>query len=282
MAGSYVDWVGSSGAMPVIIPFDLPKHTLDTILANIDGMLLPGGAADLKKKDDETETTNYQKSIDYITKWAMKRNDEGHYFPVMGTCLGYENFLITFAEDTSALECNMPDFSVAHTVQVLPAFDNSKFWTRVGIDLAKQVFSTESTYFTHLCGLRPEHFLQNSKLSSSFNLLATSKTREGIEFVSSIEHKKYPFIANQFHPEKNLYNGEDLYDFMDRNRPALGLSQKICSKFVQMIRENGKPRESKDLNRIVKRYLTSQKIPETILSSFYSRLYVYKRITKGD
>ena len=26
-----------------------------------------------------------------LFEWALRKNDEGHYFPVWGTCLGFEN-----------------------------------------------------------------------------------------------------------------------------------------------------------------------------------------------
>lgn len=282
IAGSYVDFLSTTGAMPVLIPFDIDKRLLLRLLENIDGFLLPGGGAELKDPNDLSETTNYQKTADFIIRWAIKRNDEGHYFPIMGTCLGFENFIITFSNNTKALECNMPDFSTAHVVQTLPEFDKSPFWSEVGTDLAKEVFSTPSTYFTHLCGIRTANFYKNNKLHEHFDLLATSSTDKGIEFVACIEHKKYPFTANQFHPEKGMYNKGDIYDFLDRNRLVIDLDQRIASKFIQRIKERGKPRVLGDIDRLVKSYFASRKLAETLMMSFYSRVYVFPRYTEGD
>lgn len=35
--------------------------------------------------------------------------------------------------------------------------------------------------------------------------MSVNKDWDGMEFISSIEHKRYPFYGIQFHPEKNLY-----------------------------------------------------------------------------
>lgn len=47
--------------------------------------------------------------------------------------------------------------------------------------------------------------LQSSGLSNSWKVLSVNHDWNGLEFVSTIEHVKYPFYAVQFHPEKNLY-----------------------------------------------------------------------------
>jgi hypothetical protein len=44
---SYIDYIGQTGAMPLIIPYDLPQETLDHLLANIQGVHFIGGGAPL-------------------------------------------------------------------------------------------------------------------------------------------------------------------------------------------------------------------------------------------
>lgn len=46
--------------------------------------MFPGGAGD------------YLEIGDYIYKYAIKENDAGRFYPIWGTCLGFEN-LATFA-----------------------------------------------------------------------------------------------------------------------------------------------------------------------------------------
>lgn len=42
-------------------------------------------------------------------------------------------------------------------------------------------------------------------LDKEWTVISLNKDWNGFEFISSIEHKKYPFYGIQFHPEKNLF-----------------------------------------------------------------------------
>ena len=282
VAGSYVDWVGSAGAVPVLIPFDLEIKELDELLENLDGFLFPGGGAELRRLDDSSKPTGYQKVAEYIVNWMIKKSNEGRYIPLYATCLGLESLIIQFAGSTLALECDLNDEVVAHSVQTLPAFDNSAYWKSVGLDLAKQAFKSESIYYTHSCGIRTTSFLKNSKLTENFELLATSNSKSGVEFVASIEHKRLPIFSNQWHPEKNMFERGKLYDFVDRSNTLLELTQSMIAKFIDTIKEKGKPKPYADINPKVKRYFSSNLVSETLPLSYYERIYTFQRFSKGD
>lgn len=55
VAGSYVDFVSQSGAMPVLVPYDITEEHLDYFIDTVDMFLLPGGAADLQYKINPTD-----------------------------------------------------------------------------------------------------------------------------------------------------------------------------------------------------------------------------------
>lgn len=275
VAGSYADWVGTSGAMPVLIPFDLEQGQLDHILENIDGIVFPGGGEPLRRADAITKPTSYQLLMSYITDWAMKRNNQGKHFPIFATCLGFEGFIIAFSNNTLALECDLYDEAVVHKVTTTPEFKDSPFWKEVGINKAEGVFAERSIYYTHSCGIRSASFKKNTKLMESFNLLATSVSKNQFEFAACIEHKKYPFIGNQWHPEKNLYERSKSYAFVDRNRPVLELSQTLISKFVSDIRKKGSPKHLKDISAAVKRYFVSHQTAELMQMATYERIYTF-------
>lgn len=275
VAGSYADWVGSSGAAAVLIPFDLEKSQLDHMLENVDGIVFPGGGEPLRREDAITKPSKYQTVMSYITDWAIRRNNEGKYFPIFATCLGFEGFLIAFSNNTLALECDIYDESVVHRLFTTPNFESSEFWNHVGIERAKSVFATKSIYYTHSCGIRTTSFNKNAKLTENFNLLATSSSKKGINFVASMEHKKYPFIGNQWHPEKNLFERSLSYGFVDRGRPVLDLSQRLIATMTQNIRTKGNPRQFKDLDPEVKRYFVSNQVPVIMGMTTYERIYTF-------
>lgn len=50
-----------------------------------------------------------------------------------------------------------------------------------------------------------EKNLTDYNLDKFWTVMSVNKDWNGFEFVSSIEHKSYPFYGIQFHPEKNLF-----------------------------------------------------------------------------
>jgi len=47
--------------------------------------------------------------------------------------------------------------------------------------------------------------LRRVQLIDEFRVLSLNHDKKGLEFISTLEHKGYPFYGVQFHPEKNLY-----------------------------------------------------------------------------
>ena len=277
VAGSYVDWVGTGGAMPVLIPYDLERSKLLNILENIDGMLFPGGAAILKKRADETKPSSYQDTADFVYRWSMEQNNKGRYFPIWATCLGWENLLISEAGKTSALECDLEDEHTSHSVEFTPELDRSDFYKEVGLDRTKAVWKTNAMYYTHSCGIRASSFHANSQLSAGFKLLGTSKNAKGVEFVASVEHKKYPFWATQWHPEKNMFERAEAYSFLDRSGTTLELMHSIINTFTQDIRLKGAPKTWKDIKEEIKMYFAIYRPAEIPPLNTYERIYTFQR-----
>ena len=282
VTGSYVDWIGSTGALPIFIPFDIDRERLEFILSNLDGVLLPGGGADLKRPDNKALPTNYQLTVQFVIEWAKKRNDEGKYYPIFGTCLGFENFVIAFAGQTSALEEDLDDENTAHSVQTNVNFDKSHFWGMVGLDRAKKVFQTDSVYYTHSLGIRLTSWQKNKLLMDNFEVLATSNTKVGITFVALVEHKKYPFVANQWHAEKTLFERGQLYSFLDRSDEAAELMRNVALAFIRGIRTKGNPRTLKEIPESIKEFFASHRVAEALPLNSYERIYSFQRYNYFD
>ena len=56
-------------------------------------------------------------------------------------------------------------------------------------------------------GLPPAHYDKWPLLRQNFNMVSTSKDRNGVEYVSSAEHKHYPFFATQVRPRLRAGGG---------------------------------------------------------------------------
>ena len=85
IAASYVKWLEVGGARSIPIPYNAPPGALlDDLLGQINGLLLPGGSAPMPP------------AVTYLLDKIVQSNNQGRYFPVWGTCLGFE-FLVTYA-----------------------------------------------------------------------------------------------------------------------------------------------------------------------------------------
>ena len=66
-------------------------------------MFLPGGGSDIL--DDTGEAlTKFGENAIKLVNLAEKINKKGEYFPIWGTCLGYEIILMAFSGNISILE----------------------------------------------------------------------------------------------------------------------------------------------------------------------------------
>jgi len=84
---AYVDFLQGSGArvVPLILGEDWDV-TLDKI-NRLDGILFPGGNGD------------YIEFGQSVYNEVKSMNDQGHFYPLWGTCLGFENMAIWAADE---------------------------------------------------------------------------------------------------------------------------------------------------------------------------------------
>jgi len=88
-----VDRIESSGGQVVPIPYDISSDDVDFLFDRINGVLFTGGGSGMP--DGAKRMLNK----------AVDANSEGDYFPVWGTCLGFEWLLIGISEDDGILDC---------------------------------------------------------------------------------------------------------------------------------------------------------------------------------
>ena len=95
-AKKYVKWIESSGAKALIIPYDISLPDLLTVLKSIQGIVFIGGAIENKKLYSHQQYITYVTTLYHAFTTIKTYNDQGHYFPIWGTCLGFE-ILILFS-----------------------------------------------------------------------------------------------------------------------------------------------------------------------------------------
>ena len=83
IAASYVKWLESAGARSIPIPWDASNELVDEIMSQVNGILYPGGA-------DIPLSSAFHR----VWEIAHQFNEQGQYFPIWGTCLGFEIILM--------------------------------------------------------------------------------------------------------------------------------------------------------------------------------------------
>jgi gamma-glutamyl hydrolase len=240
-------------------------------------MLLPGGGALLVQEANKDRSTEYQKAASYIVQHIKQQNKNGRVFPLIATCLGFENLVISENDDDpKIMRCDFDDSHKNHSIAINEdEFKKSKFWNTFEKKEVDFVFGNSVTYFTHHCGFTPEDFKKHKKLPNEYLMIGTSKNEKGVEFVSSIEHKTLPIIGNQWHPEKNQFERGEVYSFLDRSARSTRFLGDIVRKMVQKVRK-----ESKNLSEIpnfIKPYFSVYRTPEALNMKSYERIYCFER-----
>jgi len=199
---AYADWVAQAGGRSVVLPRMLSERPLELelLFRGINGLLIPGGEAFVGNG-----------SVDALVARAARANlAEGDYFPVWGTCLGFE-YLVDILGGTGAEDPRGPDDPIVpgFDAESLPAALNltdaaagSRLLRGAGAPLLRAAGEENLTYNAHALGIEPAAFALNARLSGTFRLLASALDRRRRPFVAMIEGIGLPFYATQFHPEK--------------------------------------------------------------------------------
>lgn len=91
LPASYVKWVEMAGALAVPLLYSASDDELASVFQQVNGVLLPGGDAAIGG------------SVRRIMRLATDANRRGDYFPVWGTCDGFEWMMQACAGDDSVL-----------------------------------------------------------------------------------------------------------------------------------------------------------------------------------
>jgi gamma-glutamyl hydrolase len=189
---------------------------------------LPGGAAELVDFKNDNKPTPYMERIHKIVNYAKDRNDKGSYFPIWGTCLGFEELMVSSAGlKGTTLQDGFDDKAKYHPVILRDVYWKSNFFGTLNEVVPKEtqeaVYSKPIAYYYHSEGISVEHMKKFGELNSSVRVLATSRNDKGKEFVAIAESTKYPFWFTQFHPEKHQFEKRRSYSTMDRSPKTIQL-----------------------------------------------------------
>lgn len=156
---------------------------------------MPGGGTTLFGKDKTP--SKYQKAATEILKFAKSQNDKGTYFPVLGTCLGFQSMIMSLMGETpDQMYTDYADSHVGHRITKTDQFSQSKFWTSLDQEILQKSFDSGNVFYVHSNGFDAEALMKDERFTSKMLLTSTSLTDAGIRFAASVESKDYPFFMH--------------------------------------------------------------------------------------
>jgi len=193
---SYVKFIEAGGAQVVPIFIDQPLSYYKQVLSSINGVLFPGG-------DVDVGTSGFARAGKTIFEYAKLRNLLGDYFPLWGTCNGFELLAYLFAGDRYILTACKSEDQEAN-LNFEPAATTSKLFGTAPQEIMADLATQNITANFHTWCLTRQNFTK-FELGKHVEILSTSRAIDGAEFVSTFESKEFPFYGTQFHPEKSPY-----------------------------------------------------------------------------
>jgi gamma-glutamyl hydrolase len=191
---SYVDWFEERGVRVIPIPYDTTQH--ETYFQIVNGLFIPGGETPFIMKN--------KTFIDSVTKFFELSLVKDEYFPIWGTCFGFELLLFLIGDFTKLKQYPAKGFYPLH---ITSAGYTSRMFRSFSTRYLHYLEHNKSCNNNHEYGISPTDFMENEHLCRFYNILATSVADNGKEYVAAIEAKYYPVYGVQWHPERQKTTG---------------------------------------------------------------------------
>uniref|UniRef100_A0A671K7Z0 folate gamma-glutamyl hydrolase n=1 Tax=Sinocyclocheilus anshuiensis TaxID=1608454 RepID=A0A671K7Z0_9TELE len=195
IAASYVKFLESAGARVVPLMINKSDDEYRKLFKSINGVLFPGGGVSL-------ESSGYSKAAGIFYRLALEANSNGDYFPVWGTCLGFE--LLTLLTSGKLLLSHTNTSGIALPLNFTDDVRDSRLFKDFPEDLMKSLETEPLTENSHQWSLTTENFTKSETLKKFYRVLSTNTDGQN-EFVSTMEAYDFPIYATQWHPEKNAF-----------------------------------------------------------------------------
>jgi gamma-glutamyl hydrolase len=228
----YVKWIEQGGGRVVPIRYTSRSEDLDNLLKSINGVLFTGGELTL------TPNSTYYASANYIYNRVLEFNTQGDYFPLWGTCQGFQLLNILTSKNVSVLsvdEFDSDDLSLP--LELTVAAKASRMLGSAPADVFTILQTENVTSNLHVSGVKPEDFTANTALVNFYNVLSNNHDRANLAFVSTMEAKDFPIYATQWHPERPQFDWED-DENIDHSLDAVRAMQYVANFFVNETRKN--------------------------------------------
>jgi len=241
---SYVKWIGQAGGRVLPILLDQPPGYYEAVFAKTNGLLFPGGNQGIDPSDIYTEEG------EQLWNLAKAANDRGDYYPIWGTCLGFEELSVLETGDGQVISLDVVATNLPLPLQLTPQAAKSRLLSSFPPGLLDALATEAIAFNSHDHGLLVSEYETNNVLHAFFDLLSYNEAPAGQVFVSTVEARDYPFYGTQWHPEKNNFEWSQNADYSNLNHSpdAVLASQATAGFFLSEARKSEHifPEEERD------------------------------------
>lgn len=195
---SYAKWLEQSEMRWIPISVYDSSEIIADKLAKVNGVHLTGGNEVLGTKEIPSL---YGKVVKQILDFAIKQNDSGTAYPVFGICMGFQSMMVVLSNYEIQLE-KVHNENQSLSIKFTPAASNS-FLNLYFNQKQTDALNLQSVfYFHHRDGFTMEQINKSNYVTQNIKVLASVKTPQNVDILAIFQHKTYPFVAVEFHPEK--------------------------------------------------------------------------------
>jgi len=255
VGATIVRYIESGGLRVVPLLYDLNATAADALLDKLNGVVFTGGGVTLKRGTPYVATA--QRAFDRASHTAPGAAP----FPIFGVCLGFELSCILAADDESVLTVDKFDAEgLPLPLELTGDAQGSAMLGDAPAPLLTAFVTRNMTLNDHVCGVLPETYRSNARLSKFFRVLSTNRDRKGLEFISTIESRDQAstaVYATQWHPECNSQLWIDSLG-TDHSPDAVWGAAWILRPFVRAAQANTNsfPSEAEEVAALIDQYPT--------------------------
>jgi len=173
----------------------------------------------------------YYETLSMLWGMVIEANEGGDYFPLWGTCFGFQEISMLAAQDLNLLNGPLDSENYTIALNLTDKAATSRMFTNAS-DVLHILATSPVTMNNHRWGVSPAKFNANQYLPNFFDVLSTNVDRNGVEFISTMEAKKYPIYATQWHPEKPIYEW-NIHEVIDHSKASVYANQHTCNFLVE-------------------------------------------------
>ncbi|CAL5230063.1 g13515 [Coccomyxa viridis] len=231
IAASYIKFVEAAGARAVPILCDASPKELERIFKAVNGLLIPGGGQNLSPGHP------FYDASAALLKMTLAANDAGDFIPLHGTCLGFEALAIIVSRDANILSSFDSYDNASPLILTEDGQSGSAFFGSLPGDLLQAVQEKPLAMENHGRGLGMKEYNGSKALQDFFKVVSLSVDKGDVTYISTLEGRRYPVTATQWHPEKNAFEWPQHLD-VPHSPQAVDLTYAVAKFLVEQARGN--------------------------------------------